>query len=59
MPDDLLRTRTRVEQTLLAEVPEGATVRLTCGWEDGDVVLRLLARAGDEESLWEWVMGDD
>jgi signal transduction histidine kinase len=59
MPDDLLRTRTRVEQTLLAEVPEGATVRLTCGWEDGDVVLRLLARTGDEESLWEWVMGDE
>lgn len=51
--------RASLERTLLAEVPQGATVRLTCGWEDDGVVVRLLARDGDEDALWEWVVGDD
>lgn len=55
----LMRVRAHLEHALLAEVPEGATVRLTCGWEDNGVVLRLLARSEDEESLWEWGIGDD
>lgn len=58
-PEKLTRVRAHLEHALLAEVPEGATVRLTCGWEDDGAVVRLLAREGDEESLWEWGIEDD
>ena len=58
-PAMLTRVRAHLEHALLAEVPEGATVRLTCGWEDDGAVVRLLAREGDEESLWEWGIEDD
>lgn len=58
-PENLTRVRAHLEHALLAEVPEGATVRLTCGWEDDGAVVRLLAREGDEESLWEWGIEDD
>jgi hypothetical protein len=43
----------------MEDVPAGGALRLTCGWEDEDVVLRLLSSEGDGESLWEWVIGDD
>ena len=58
-PGSLTRVRARLEHVLMTEVREGATVRLTCGWEDDGVVVRLLAREGDEESLWEWGIDDD
>ena len=58
-PGSLARVRARLEHVLMTEVPEGATVRLTCGWEDDGIVVRLLARSGDEESLWEWGIGDE
>ncbi len=58
-PSSLARVRDQLEHTLVTEVPEGANVRLTCGWEDDEVVVRLLAREGNEESLWEWGMGDE
>lgn len=58
-PAHLLSFRDVLEQTLMAQVPEGGTVRLTCGWEDEGVVVRLLAREADEETLWEWVIGHD
>jgi signal transduction histidine kinase len=58
-PGDLRRVRSRIQQTLIEEVPEGETLRLTCGSEDEDVVLRLLVPEGRGESLREWVIGDD
>ena len=59
VPGDLLSVRAGMESVLLDEVSEAAGVRLTCGWEDGEIVVRLLAREGSEESLWEWVIGSD
>jgi hypothetical protein len=56
---DLARVRARVEDALITVVPAGGSARLTCGWEEDDVVIRLLAREGDDESLWEWGIGDD
>lgn len=53
-PGSLTRVRASLEQVLVSELPEGTTVRLTCGWEDDGVVVRLLAPEGDEDSLWEW-----
>ncbi len=58
-PGDLRRVRSQLEQALIEEVPAAGTLRLTCGWEDQDVVLRLLVSEGDGEKLWEWVIGDD
>jgi hypothetical protein len=58
-PDDLGRVRSQLEKVLMEDVPAGGALRLTCGWEDDDVVLRLLASEGDGESLWEWVIGDE
>lgn len=56
-PAELRALRGEVEQVLLAHVTEASSLRLTCGWEDGIVVVRLLAREGTDESLWEWVIG--
>jgi hypothetical protein len=56
-PPELRALREGLERILLDEVTEGASLRLTCGWEDGAVVVRLLAREGADESLWEWVIG--
>ena len=58
-PGDLRRVRSQLEQALIEEVPAAGTLRLTCGWEDQDVVLRLLVSEGERETLWEWVIGDD
>jgi hypothetical protein len=58
-PGDLGRVRSQLEKVLMEDVPAGGALRLTCGWEDDDVVVRLLASEGDGESLWEWVIGDE
>jgi hypothetical protein len=58
-PGDLGRVRGQLEKVLMEDVPADGALRLTCGWEDEDVVLRLLASEGDGESLWEWVIGDE
>ncbi|MFM1966869.1 MAG: hypothetical protein RL134_2594 [Actinomycetota bacterium] len=51
--------RAQVEDALITVVPAGGSARLTCGWEEDDVVVRLLAREGDDESLWEWGTADE
>jgi hypothetical protein len=58
-PGDLRRVRNQLEKVLMQDVLAGGALRLTCGWEDEDVVLRLLSSEGDGESLWEWVIGDE
>ena len=58
-PGDLRRVRSQLEKVLTEDVPAGGALRLTCGWEDEDVVVRLLASEGDGESLWEWVIGGE